>query len=133
MQLDCLDGMQARRTGQSSLLGELLDHSFDAAHTCIFAAVMLSILQPDFITACFSLVCTGMVYNAQLVLYRHRKKMINPPTNGPEAQIILITSILTISTLFYYQPRQSTAAKTLIAVFSVRNIQDTDTDTQSHI
>ena len=119
MLLDCLDGMQARRTGQSSLLGELLDHSFDAAHTCIFACVMLTVLQPDFYTACFSLVCTGMVYNAQLVLYRCRGRMINPPTNGPEAQLALIAAILCFSLFFLLVPRDSLAARAVVAVFSV--------------
>lgn len=120
MLMDCLDGMQARRTQQGSLLGELLDHSFDAAHTCIFAVVMLTILQPDFYTGCFSLVCTGMVYNAQLVLYRHLNKMVNPPTNGPEAQLLLISAIILFSTFFYLVPRSSAAARAVIIVFSVR-------------
>lgn len=116
---DCLDGMQARRTNQSSLLGELLDHGLDAAHTCIFAASMLTILQPDFITACFSLVCTGMVYNAQLVLYRKRLQMVNPPTNGPEAQLALITAIILFATFFYYIPRQNLIARCVVTLFSI--------------
>ena len=119
MLCDCLDGMQARRTHQSSLLGELLDHGADAAHTCIFAAVMLTILQPDFFTACYSLVCTGMVYNAQLVLYRHRGRMVNPPTNGPEAQLALITAIVAFSTFIYVSPRHTQTAQTIILIFSI--------------
>ena len=117
MLCDCLDGMQARRTHQSSLLGELLDHGADAAHTCIFATVMLTILQPDFFTACYSLVCTGMVYNAQLVLYRHRGRMVNPPTNGPEAQLALIAAILAFSVFMYITPR-NTQTQWIIWVFS---------------
>ena len=119
MLCDCLDGMQARRTEQSSLLGELLDHGLDAAHTCIFAACMLTILQPDFITACFSLVCTGMVYNAQLVLYRRRKRMVNPPTNGPEAQLALIAAIACFSAFFAHTHRQSHTAQAVVTLFSV--------------
>ena len=119
MLCDCLDGMQARRTQQSSLLGELLDHGADAAHTCIFAAVMLTILQPDFFTACYSLVCTGMVYNAQLVLYRHRGRMVNPPTNGPEAQLALITAILAFSVFIFVSPRYTQTAQWTILLFSI--------------
>ena len=125
MLCDCLDGMQARRTGQSSLLGELLDHGLDAAHTCIFAACMLTILQPDFITACFSLVCTGMVYNAQLVLYRKRRRMVNPPTNGPEAQIALIAAIIAFASFFAAVPRHSNTAWAVVTVFSVTTAHHT--------
>lgn len=37
--LDCLDGKQARRTGSSSVLGELFDHGCDAV-VCVFLAII---------------------------------------------------------------------------------------------
>ena len=45
MVLDCWDGMQARRTGRTSKLGELLDHWLDAIHVPLVSAGMALMLE----------------------------------------------------------------------------------------
>jgi ethanolaminephosphotransferase len=42
--LDCLDGMQARKTGKCSKLGEVLDHSLDAANVPLVSAALLLVM-----------------------------------------------------------------------------------------
>jgi phosphatidylglycerophosphate synthase len=45
--LDCLDGQHARRTGQTSKLGEILDHCTDALGIPICTAASLWSLEVD--------------------------------------------------------------------------------------
>lgn len=117
--LDCLDGYQARRTGQCSTLGELLDHTLDAANACIMACAMLLILQPDIYTIMIGLVCTGSIYNAQLVLYRHTHTMINPPVDGIHAQAICTLSIIALALLFFILPRSALLCRIVIIAYSI--------------
>jgi phosphatidylglycerophosphate synthase len=117
--LDCLDGMQARRSKRTSKLGEVLDHSLDAANSAIMSASMVLILDPDVYTIAISLLATGMIYNAQLVIFRHQGVMINPPTSGPEAQMLVVLAIVIFSTLWLYVSHTSYAATVIVTVFSI--------------
>jgi len=90
MILDCLDGMQARKTGQCSKLGEVLDHALDSISVPIsvasvgFGAHMFDSSPVPFTLVLVLSVC---VYNAQLVLYHHTGKFIHPDiTTGTEGQ-----------------------------------------------
>lgn len=90
MSLDCLDGMHARRTRQTSKLGEVLDHYFDALHVpmvTVSAAYALHLPSWGLLSSlCFS--CA--VYTAELVVHHYQHKFVN--TAGPEGQ--LATSVL---------------------------------------
>lgn len=83
---DCLDGMQARRTGRTSKLGELLDHWLDAIHVPIVSAsIVLALgLDPWIVVAVH--VTNAAIYNAQLVLYHHSGRFVHTPTSGVDAQ-----------------------------------------------
>ena len=89
MMLDCLDGMHARKTGQSSKIGEILDHSFDAFNVPMLGGSLPLSFASDPITTIFTVVGSVMVYNAQLVMYRYQRVMIIPPISGPMAQFML--------------------------------------------
>ena len=102
MTLDCLDGIHARYTDQCSRLGEVLDHASDSANTIIFACVMILFLQPNKYIIIYSLLGTTSVYNAQIILQRQIKKLIDPPVNGVEGQCVLIVSITICSIYNYY-------------------------------
>merc|ERR1712086_834406 len=94
MILDCLDGMQARKTDQCSKLGEVLDHALDAV------SVPISVASVGFGAGMFATgvrlpMATGMVlsttvYNAQLILYHHTGKFLHSDiTTGTEGQFAL--------------------------------------------
>lgn len=86
MVLDCLDGMQARRTNRCSKLGELLDHWLDAIHVPLTSiAVVMALELPPWAIAAIVIPAAGC-YNAQLVLYHHRGVFVQPPASGVDAQ-----------------------------------------------
>lgn len=85
MMLDCLDGMHARNTKQTSKLGEVLDHYFDAVHTpFVTGAVMLALRLPKWAIATI-MVGNVAVYNSQLIVYHYQRIFV--PTAGVEGQI----------------------------------------------
>lgn len=83
---DSLDGMQARRTGQTSKLGELLDHWLDSIHTPIVSASITLALGLDPWLIAFVHLSTTMIYNGQILLYYHRRRFVHPPTSGVDGQ-----------------------------------------------
>lgn len=85
MMLDCLDGMHARRTGQTSKLGELLDHYLDALHTPIVTGSAAIALRLPLWAVVGSCVLGVAVYNAQLIHYHYRRVFLE--TAGVEGQI----------------------------------------------
>jgi phosphatidylglycerophosphate synthase len=117
--LDCLDGMQARRTNQCSTYGEYLDHSLDSLHCVILSAVLLMIMEPDDYTLIISLLGSSAIYHGQAVLYRYSERMIDPPVNGMEAQTLLAISLGAFSLWFFYIPRTSAASYWLVLIFSI--------------
>lgn len=96
MILDCLDGMQARKTGQCSKLGEVMDHALDAISVPISVAAIgfsANMFETSSVVVAAGLVLSVCVYNAQLVLYHHTGKFIHPDiTTGTEGQFGLAVS-----------------------------------------
>lgn len=89
--LDCLDGVLARSRNQTSDLGEVLDHGLDALNIqLITATLLLSVGGAPAALFAASQGITALIYNAQVVLYRLEHTMIQPPTNGVEAECVLI-------------------------------------------
>jgi phosphatidylglycerophosphate synthase len=87
MFLDSLDGSYARLSKQSSELGEILDHGFDAFNVqMICAGLAISLGFPIYMLVLSQLI-SSYIYNAQIVIYRVKGKMVNPPTNGVDAEI----------------------------------------------
>jgi len=90
MILDCLDGMQARRTGTCSKLGEVLDHGLDAISVPVSVATIgfgLHMFTHSWVIICLGMVLSVCVYDAQLVLYHHSGQFIHPDvTTGTEGQ-----------------------------------------------
>lgn len=115
---DCLDGMQARRTGQCSRFGEFLDHWLDAVSMPLAASALIVTLQLDPYTTAAAVVTTVMVYNAQLVIHHHTGRFIHPPTSGMDAQLILGFAMVAFGIMLYFVDRQLPALDISITVFS---------------
>ena len=101
---DSLDGLHARRTGQTSKLGEVIDHGLDSMGVPLSAAAMALTLQLDPWLVALSVVTTTMHYHAQLVVYHHTRIFVHPPTNGPDAQVGVIALYVAFGLLFYFVP-----------------------------
>lgn len=93
---DCLDGMHARKTKQTSLLGEILDHALDAANTPLLTGALLMGFHPtghpllQFLLA----VLPNVTYHAQLVHQHHQKHFVHPTVSGVWAQFSLCVLFL---------------------------------------
>jgi len=118
---DSLDGLHARKTNQCSKLGEILDHSLDAANTMLIASTILVLMVQSVhvtITA-FSVPATAFIYNAQLVLYGREGKWIVPPISGVHAQIIVMTAQLTLGFVILLFSRNHPASVFACYLFAV--------------
>jgi phosphatidylglycerophosphate synthase len=105
---DCLDGMHARRTQQTSKLGEMMDHWLDAIIVPLvtIGASMALEMEPWVIAAVNVMV--AMVYHAQLVLYHHTGKFIHPePASGVEGQFGVSVGYVGMAALFYFVERSA--------------------------
>jgi phosphatidylglycerophosphate synthase len=119
MILDCLDGMQARRTGRTSKLGEFLDHWLDAIMvplTGVGMGIMLEI-PPLFLIPAH--LAGAMVYNAQLVHYQAHGKFVHPPTSGAEAQFGVAIGYVLAGLAWYAFPRPSPIVEYTGVAFSL--------------
>jgi phosphatidylglycerophosphate synthase len=128
MVLDCLDGMQARRTNRCSRVGEFLDHWLDALTMPLTAGALILTLELDVWSTTAAIVTTGMVFNAQLVLQHHTGRFVGPPTAGLDAQLMLSVSFVALAVVLYFVPRDTawltlglTAFAWAAAVGGVRN------------
>jgi phosphatidylglycerophosphate synthase len=103
---DCMDGLHARHTNQSSKLGEFLDHWLDAMVVPLATVGMSAALQmPPWAMVTIN-VSVAMIYNAQLVLYHHTGRFIAPePATGAEGQFGLSLGYVAIAGFFYYFDR----------------------------
>jgi phosphatidylglycerophosphate synthase len=119
MILDCLDGMQARKTGRCSKLGEVLDHALDSANIPLCSAAMLHLLHPDQWTILISLIGGCTIYNAQLVIYRHAHVFVLPPVTGPVAQAIVGGAIICFAFFFRWTDRHTYGPMVLINLFAL--------------
>jgi len=119
MVLDCLDGMQARKTGKTSKLGELLDHALDAANIPLCSAAALMTLMPDQYTVLISLIGGVMIYNAQLVIYRHQHVFVLPPVTGPVAQAMVCAAMLVFTLFFRLFDRHAYVPTLVVTLFAI--------------
>lgn len=107
MVLDCWDGMQARRTGRTSKLGELLDHWLDAIHVPLTTGAMVLMLEMPPWLLVTSHVLTAMIYNAQLVVYHATGRFVHPPTSGAQGQFGVAWGFAVSGLLFFFLPRET--------------------------
>jgi phosphatidylglycerophosphate synthase len=99
---DCVVGMHARRTGQTSKLGAVLDHWVDALVVPLAAIGISAALEMPIWAVITVNVTAVMIYNAQLVLYHHSREFVAPePTTGVEAQFGLAIGYVALAGLFY--------------------------------
>ncbi len=104
MVTDHLDGMHARDTGQSSKLGEILDHWVDS-----YSVTLLILALPASIGARGPLVSlavtTGaMVYHTQLLVYRTTGKFVYPPTGGAASAVLLSLALAVVALIVRFVP-----------------------------
>lgn len=104
MLTDHVDGLHARRTGQTSKLGEALDHWFDSLHVPLAAAGFAATVSAEGWLLGSVVITAGGVYNAQLVLYYHTKQFVYPPTGGAWAQTMLAVAYAAAGAFFYWVP-----------------------------
>lgn len=117
--LDCLDGMQARKTGRCSKLGEVLDHSLDAANVPIIGCCVLFLLFPDIYTVLISVISGSMIYNAQLVIYRHHHVFVLPPVTGPAAQAMASAASVLFGVFFLFFSRDDYLMRIFLVAFAM--------------
>jgi phosphatidylglycerophosphate synthase len=103
--LDCLDGMHARRTGQGSKLGEVVDHWLDALNVPLMGAGMIMTLQLDPWTTAVAMVTCTTPYNGQLVLYHHTGRFVHPTTSGVDGQVMLFAAYVAFGFFFHFVPQ----------------------------
>jgi phosphatidylglycerophosphate synthase len=103
---DCIDGLHARRTQQTTKLGELLDHWLDAIVVPLATVGITAALQMAPWAMVAVNISAAMIYNAQLVLYHHSGKFIHPePATGVEGQFGLSLGYVATAGFFYYVNR----------------------------
>lgn len=105
MILDSVDGMHARRTNQTSKLGEFLDHWLDTVHVPLVSSSIALMLEVPAVILGLTLLSSVTIYHAQLALYHRGGKFVHPPTSGMEAQVIATVLLLTSGVVFYLWPR----------------------------
>lgn len=116
--LDCLDGMHARRTGQASRLGEVMDHWLDALNVPLMTAAMVLTLDLDPLTGAFALVAGTVPYNAQLVLYHHTGRFVHPHTSGIDGQVYLAIAYVILGVTFFFVPQSHPWAVRGVTLFA---------------
>ena len=115
---DCLDGMHARNTGQTSVFGEFLDHWLDALGAPIAAAGLILTLNLDVYTTIVAVVGAVLVYNCQLVIRHHTGRFIHPPASGVDAQFLLGASLIAAGLALHQFPRSEPAVGVGVTVFA---------------
>lgn len=91
--LDALDGLQARRTGASSPLGELFDHCVDAVNTSLQTYVFCSVLQyPPALFVVAQFACCLNFFASTWEEF-HTKKLYLSACSGPVEGVLLITGL----------------------------------------
>jgi phosphatidylglycerophosphate synthase len=104
MFLDCLDGCHARETGQSSPLGEILDHGLDAINIPLVSAGVTITLSLDPFTSVVMVLLSAIIYYSQVLLYGRTGLFVSPPMPGTDAQAIVGATLLPISLMLYWAP-----------------------------
>ena len=117
---DCLDGMHARRTNQSSRLGSILDHWLDAIAVPLGPIGLSFALEMDpWAFACLN-ITAAMIYHGQLVLYHHTGEFLDPTAaNGVEAQVATSIGYFAAAVALYLVPRETPWLEWAISVAAV--------------
>lgn len=96
--LDNMDGKQARKTGSSSPLGMLFDHSCDAVNAAVISIPMASAIgtgwTPDIF---FCLFCGYVPFYFQTWEEYYTEEMILPVFNGPSEGLLMAISMCMIT------------------------------------
>lgn len=88
---DHLDGMQAKRTGTSSALGEYLDHSLDVYHGAIAVVAIFALVgfdQPVLVLAMLG--CSHLAFAATMVEEKERGELFFGPVGSLEGVLLFI-------------------------------------------
>ncbi len=127
MLLDCLDGMQARRTQQASKLGELVDHGLDTINVPLLGSSLALALQVEGWPLVLVAVATSAVYHAQLVVFHESGRFVHGSTSGTEGQLLVSAAFLVLAATFFFFPAEArwlrAATYASIAVFLVIDLR----------
>jgi len=85
MTFDCLDGMHARATKQTSELGSLLDHWLDSFGVAMNAGAVALAFNCDTLAIDSGVLSAVVTYHSQLIIYHYCHDF--PPVSGVEAQM----------------------------------------------
>ena len=125
---DHLDGMHARDTGQSSKLGEILDHWVDS-----YSVTLLVMAFPVSMGATGLLVSLGvttgaMVYHTQLLVYRETGTFVYPPSGGAASAILLAGGLIVVALILRFAPPEGLIDKYFVdgavALMSLGNLMN---------
>lgn len=116
---DSLDGMQARKTGQCSKLGELMDHWLDAfSQPMVTFGLALALSLGPWEAALLHITSTS-IYNVQLLLYHKTGRFVHPETSGVDAQLGTTLMYIAFGVLFFLVDRDTTWVGYLILAIMV--------------
>jgi len=99
---DSLDGMQARKTGQCSKLGEMMDHWLDAIHQPMVTFGVALALELGPWEAALLHITSTMIYNVQLLLYHRTGRFVHTKTSGCDAQVGTTVGYMVFGVFFYF-------------------------------
>eukprot|EP00474_Spongospora_subterranea_P002802 CRZ03260.1 hypothetical protein [Spongospora subterranea] len=122
MVLDCMDGRHARATGQTSPLGECMDHGLDTINIQLISASLLVSCQLEPHVVCTMLCGSAMVYHGQVLLFRHTHVMTDAPTSGVIAQSITAVVHVAVAVLLAFCDRQSHGVQLIFNIVIVYGI-----------
>lgn len=91
---DALDGLQARRTGQSSPLGELFDHTIDAINTTLGVIIVCASVKMPLYTVLIAEFLTTLNFYVSTWEEFHTKTLFLSIMSGPVEGVLMIIGML---------------------------------------
>jgi phosphatidylglycerophosphate synthase len=103
---DCIEGLHAQRTDQSTSLGQSMDRWLGAIAVPLATAGITAALEmPPWAMVAVNLTA-AMIFNARLVLYAHTgERMHSEPSGGIEGQFVLAVGYVALAGVFFYVDR----------------------------
>jgi phosphatidylglycerophosphate synthase len=105
MVTDNLDGIHARATGQTSRLGEFMDHGLDASNIPLVAATLVITIGLEPITLVFGIGILSLVFVSQLAQQNLTGRFEG--NAGPDALVLVGASMCAIAVLLAFVPREA--------------------------
>jgi len=116
---DHLDGAHARNTGQSSKLGEILDHWLDALNVPVLITTLIIGVGTEGPVILPAIVSASMLYHAQLFLYHRSGKYVYPKVGGVGPQAAMSIGLALLGIVLHFVPGDASWLPTALIAFSI--------------